>query len=522
MSNHLVADEHEETGRKWFAGDAKKSARGFIRAIEAYDTGLAKYQANFDLAYNKAVLQLYIAQRSRLLPHLPVSHLDYLQSTVEACKYAQRLEPEDKDALFNTGQALSICAEALEENDDPTEAIKHLINAIEYYTKCLQLQAEELASMPAADVDVEDGDEKEEDRDGDIEMETNQDHEQGDNVAEGRTLRSGSPRFATVIYPTTEDDKLDTAVAELEAIMQLLSLFTEHTMRLIPYQDVIRIGDEISQGMPISHSTTDDRQPYEIALVVANYKAEKGRVFHLTGILDIENYSINLEAAFEVESGLDLGPFSRNSKEMGVGSNARGDPSCLHAYSVALTKLANTARVHEPSPSKNDIRWHALTRAHDILALATTLENSASPPPAERLAALYEERASIELRRSNVVPQKMWMDGQTRLTLVKNAAVYYRGARRWAEQVRNALRLQNAQLTQNTEWLYEHVDLPIMESVAEFLAGQKEKIGVLRLQPMVTTRGDAMVVKMREVVQEMVDEGMVEGPVVQDLVRILS
>jgi len=48
-----VGVDFEEAGEKWRAGYAAKSTRFFIRAIEEYDAGLAKYPQSSDLAYNK-------------------------------------------------------------------------------------------------------------------------------------------------------------------------------------------------------------------------------------------------------------------------------------------------------------------------------------------------------------------------------------------------------------------------------------------------------------------------------------
>ncbi|KAL1999550.1 hypothetical protein VTN02DRAFT_4361 [Thermoascus thermophilus] len=45
--------EQEEGGEKWRAGDAAKAMRFFMRAIDIYDTGLRRFPASFDLAYNK-------------------------------------------------------------------------------------------------------------------------------------------------------------------------------------------------------------------------------------------------------------------------------------------------------------------------------------------------------------------------------------------------------------------------------------------------------------------------------------
>lgn len=45
--------EQEEGGEKWRAGDGVKAMRFFMRAIDFYDNGLAKFPGSFDLAYNK-------------------------------------------------------------------------------------------------------------------------------------------------------------------------------------------------------------------------------------------------------------------------------------------------------------------------------------------------------------------------------------------------------------------------------------------------------------------------------------
>lgn len=48
-----VGVDCEEAGEKWRAGDAQKSTRFFVRALEKYDAGLQQFPRSFDLAYNK-------------------------------------------------------------------------------------------------------------------------------------------------------------------------------------------------------------------------------------------------------------------------------------------------------------------------------------------------------------------------------------------------------------------------------------------------------------------------------------
>jgi hypothetical protein len=55
-SSPVAGVELEEAGEKWRAGDAAKSMRFFVRAVEMYDQGLQRYPTSLDLAYNKSVL----------------------------------------------------------------------------------------------------------------------------------------------------------------------------------------------------------------------------------------------------------------------------------------------------------------------------------------------------------------------------------------------------------------------------------------------------------------------------------
>ena len=48
-----VGVEQEEAGEKWRRGDAAKSSRFFVRAVETYDRGLQRFPQSSDLAYNK-------------------------------------------------------------------------------------------------------------------------------------------------------------------------------------------------------------------------------------------------------------------------------------------------------------------------------------------------------------------------------------------------------------------------------------------------------------------------------------
>lgn len=108
----------EEAGEKWRAGDALKSTRFFLRAIEMYRDGLNKFPTSFDLAYNRYVrnpqgpwnllnlklpsarLQYEMTQQPRLLVHLEKPVVELLQMALESHKCALELDRDNADALL--------------------------------------------------------------------------------------------------------------------------------------------------------------------------------------------------------------------------------------------------------------------------------------------------------------------------------------------------------------------------------------------------------------------------------------
>lgn len=50
-----VGVDFEEAGEKWRAGDAQKSTRFFLRALDTYEVGLKQFPQSFDLAYNSSL-----------------------------------------------------------------------------------------------------------------------------------------------------------------------------------------------------------------------------------------------------------------------------------------------------------------------------------------------------------------------------------------------------------------------------------------------------------------------------------
>lgn len=92
--------DFEEAGEKWRAGDAAKSTRFFVRAIENYDEALKRFPGSFDLAYNKARVQYELTQHPRLASQLPGSVLELLKIALESSRVALNLKQDNCDVLL--------------------------------------------------------------------------------------------------------------------------------------------------------------------------------------------------------------------------------------------------------------------------------------------------------------------------------------------------------------------------------------------------------------------------------------
>ena len=175
----------------------------------------------------RARAYLEFAQETRFFPYLPSSLTEVLRSTIEAHHYALHLDPQNTDILFNTGQALSCLAEELFEQDDGRgEVISLSIEAFNVYTECLHQQRNAIQRQEAEkEVQMDRGEESYQELYDDTQMDIEQDSDQNEEHA----AKDNRPQLnvrATVIDPTTEDDIVDTALAELSILTFLCTLYT--------------------------------------------------------------------------------------------------------------------------------------------------------------------------------------------------------------------------------------------------------------------------------------------------------
>lgn len=400
--------EFEEAGGKW-RGDSAKSMRFFQRAIDVYDQGLQKFPRSFDLAYNKARVQLEIATHPALVDQLRRPLRDALDEALSSHQYALQLDPENADTLFNTSQVLTAIAElmASDEGDEAAaseaEAVKVLREALELQSKCLSIQERGYQEF--------------------LEQERIA-NEQAQNVNDETTaatdLRDGSEpgsdeeagEWVNAIEPVTQDTLIDTVLAQLGTLTTLCSIMSfspgaapAHTFSWC---------EELSTGLldkiqTISHDQPNRRQ--EIALSRANLVSALLEAGYKSGKIDVETYKRERDAAFAMTE-LQL----ERSIE-GLIANARS----LLAFNSAITDVDNG-----DAQSQSILRWNVLTASIANLKSASAIQGISQDDLAT--THLLRGDASLYLCAMAFPPTSHQTAVNTAAQNAKNAEVYYRNA----------------------------------------------------------------------------------------------
>ncbi|PMD13400.1 hypothetical protein NA56DRAFT_712151 [Hyaloscypha hepaticicola] len=434
--------DFEEAGEKWRGGDAAKSTRFFVRAIDCYEEALKKFPYSFDLAYNKARLQYELTQHPKLLQQLPGSLLELLQTAIESSRYALKLNGQNADVLFNTAQALTSFVEALQDASNATDPLPFLEEALDLFQKCLEhqeLQHQEFEEQSAAaaamgpqEIDMDDGGVSlTNDSTMDFESEV------GWNMkipfflmnplnggimlirhfpatpSTNRALPLDMPsslaqveddRWATIIEPVTNSSLLDTLLAQLRTLSLLCSLLP---VRSGPALNFIQ-----SYATPILSSKldaycTDTGRDIEAIIARDDYLSSLSDLQFRNGLLSVKEYSEQVNSLYTFPS--------------------------LNTHPEALVKSAESLlTLHHnllpsPSPETLPLSWTALSTALTSLTTASKL------PDVENLAAVHILRGDVEMLRYQMgvppPPQGWEIATKSADVLLKNAEVFYRGGK---------------------------------------------------------------------------------------------
>ena len=462
-----AADREEETGGKWRAGDTAKSGRAFVRALEIYDKGLLSYPSNFDLAYNKARLQLEITQQPVLVEPIGLPLVDLLQQTLESHRYALRLNEDDQSLLFNTSQVLTSLAEQLSECGHIAQAISSLQESLELLSACLSRQ-EMLLEQQRMDFD--------DIGEGGVAI----DPDEKPASTPGSDL---SERTALIEIPLTPNDLLDTVHASLSALTTIVSIVEQSAFQMY--------GD-------MAHALTDKKAPSYLQLLPADLQPQAiftvalDRAIFIATLADVQYgfYQIDLDtylSRLEAFNVLDKEPSAH----------------ALTAEAEARTEFTFSMIDHfEDSPDlPAEVCWKQLGLAQDLYTKAAKLD---AEDAKERKAHVYESKGNLELLRHRMATAPGSTLSQTiqrsAKTLIQNAQTFYKGA----AQLSSADGETEIMVKEQQRWL-------IATNIGAVLYGMEQKEP--HFNPG-TARGDII-----QELEKCVDEGLIDMFLGQEIMK---
>ncbi|KAI1742549.1 hypothetical protein F4680DRAFT_412638 [Xylaria scruposa] len=410
-----AADGHEEAMGKHRVGDPVKALRFADRALDVYSEGLAKFPRSFDLAYNKARLELEKATDAVLSQALRVSALDVLRQALSSHQYALDINPTHTDTMFNTAQALTGMAEIIAQDDeaDDSEALQYMKQALEIQMNCFELQRivyeksrleleramRETAEYSTAQINS---------------------GQPSTNLASESQSISREEQWAVVEEPITAVTLLETIIAQIEALTAFCSMISSslasspEASHAFDSDSALSWIDSYSENLLTQKLLTlidENRSTLEPrlsdvmlprAVFMSNYLDLS---FRLSKI-DIKKYTSELESAF-AQPGLDV-----TSEDF------------LWASAHALLSLNSALALVPIGKSDASVRWQVL------IAAQSRLSSIASRPNLDKhaLATTHLLRGDISLFLQILSYPPIAHPKARAMTPLKHAAVYYRNA----------------------------------------------------------------------------------------------
>ncbi|KAF2797023.1 hypothetical protein K505DRAFT_334652 [Melanomma pulvis-pyrius CBS 109.77] len=450
-----AADDFEKSAGKWRAGDIEKATRFFQRAIDMLDAGLQRYPKSFDLAYNKATLEYTLLTNRRILALLGDKNT-LLEASLASHRTAISLNPSNTDILFNTGQVLTSISEVLLENSNQETAKPQaracLEEALDIFTKCLDNQQSEYEQMQAEIAKANASQEHQEFQDVDQEMSTEALEQDSMEVSSNSSESPGE--WATVVEPVTPEAILDTCIAKLSTLTSLLILYdgtNQQTMELKIHDGISIANDKMLPlitliGASLFSGPTEEPAPgptlsiaspstiedpgtsltTDALLTIANFRSAVAEFNYRNHHFDASKYAAEVEQIFA-----NLIKTPPNPTQFDPDFTA-----AMSAYADALTDLASAIadlEAYTPSSptflSDLEVQWSALSRTQTVLS-QISIKSDSGIRSSSRLAGIYAARGDTDLFRFRISlfaeAKPAWAD--SKLVLVANAGVYYRGA----------------------------------------------------------------------------------------------
>ncbi|KAL8999499.1 MAG: hypothetical protein Q9169_001704 [Polycauliona sp. 2 TL-2023] len=403
-----VGVDLEEAGEKWRAGDAQKSARFFLRALDDYENGLQRFADSFDLAYNRARLQYELAQQPRLTPYVPGGTFDLLKTALRSHRYALSINQDNADLLFNTGQVLTSLGEIISEDRQrnydahSADALELFREALTCFHQCLSLQ-----EVQFSQVDSESGQ-------GSLEDDRSAHDDMHQHLA---AHSSDEDTWATIMEPVTSQALMDTLLAQVETLTAMSGL---SSVRGSSGPDWINEYYHSALHDKLVQLAKETGRFDAAALAKAKYRCALADANFTTTRPDISTYEHELIEAYEGFSDSDPDPQALCD---------RADAEIVFAASLQKVERQIMEDMPEDGARLSIVRWKHLTKALDNLTVASRLPN------ARNLPRIHLRRGDCELlrRQLGTAPSNYDLARKSASTLLKNAEIYYRAAARLAK-----------------------------------------------------------------------------------------
>lgn len=406
---------------------------------------------------------------------MPAPQVDILQVALQSHRDALKLDQDNADVLFNSGQVLNSLAEAIADSKRPGEeqlmqASAYLQEAVELFQRCLVLQEMRYTEMQEQIEQMETA------NPGNLPQEPPEQLTVPPPTGDAGHRDDGQEQWAAIIEPVTKNTLVDTAIAQLDTLTTLCNLLTFNPGGTgIGW--VQEYSSELIQTRLPIYVEGSDRQ-YEANLARANFISALHEALYRGSHIDVQTYQQEVGRAF----GPDL--------------DLSADPEGLCNKAEALTSLngalADMPPYGDPEALKRSlsVRWQSLSAALDALTTASKLPN------ADNLPKIHLARGDVEMQRWRLgtAPCNYAMAQQYSVMLLRNAQAYYRGA---------------AALARRDGAPEEERDGSFKEAVAAAIEGPRAKLDQLK-----TTNLEQLVT----VAQDMVEDGMVDGTYLSALI----
>lgn len=431
-------------------GDPLKSLRFARKALDLYTQGLSKYPRNFDLAYNKARLELEIATHPSLVKALDVPVTNVLQQALASHRYAVSLDPDNADTLFNTAQVLTTIAEYIAKDDatPDTAALPYLEEALERQNRCLDIQHTKFADSQniheaAVNQNMDDDDDDIQDEDGGAKLDANT-----TSVYEEQTQEQQEQWFS-IIEPVTANTLVDTVLSQLGTLTTLCTILTSSLTATSSDQLPIspawiesysnNLTTSILPSLMSDSANTEQLSP-RISEVHRTQSIFTASLFDLafhTQSINSETYLTNLTTTFS-RPGIDpreIDPETQiaYARALMTLNSSIAESTAASSLPVASSSSSSPSSISSPTASTASSRWTILTRTTTLLTTTSQhsqLKSSNDPTNRHLLATTHLLRGDIALLMSTLANQPYFHPQavSNKPQLLKNAEVFYRNA----------------------------------------------------------------------------------------------